>query len=110
MDTAAPGLGHNSQDIDINIEVRFFNSLSRYRPAGEAGNRLTLPAGSTIASILERFNIARRDVFVVFRNGRDVTPGLVGDAVRTSCEIEDGDVIALSGPVPYSYGYGAPVV
>ena len=24
--------------------------------------------------------------------------------------LEEGDVVALSGPVPYSYGYGAPVV
>ena len=24
--------------------------------------------------------------------------------------IDDGDVVALSGPVPYSWGYGSPVV
>jgi len=24
--------------------------------------------------------------------------------------VDDGDVIAFSGPVPYSFGYGAPIV
>ena len=43
-------------------------------------------------------------------NGRDVTPGRVGAPVSSDREIADGDIVALSGPVPYSYGYGAPVV
>lgn len=110
MDQALAGVGHNSGDAVINVEVRFFNSLHRHRPGDDSGRFLTLPVGSTVGNILSRFNIAEKDVFVVFRNGRDITPGLVGDAVRSSCEISDGDVIALSGPVPFSYGYGAPVV
>ena len=43
-------------------------------------------------------------------NGRDVTPGRVGAPVNSDREIAIGDIVALSGPVPYSYGYGAPVV
>jgi hypothetical protein len=43
-------------------------------------------------------------------NGRDITPGLVGDSIRDYHVLDDGDVIALSGAVPYSYGYGSPVV
>ncbi len=43
-------------------------------------------------------------------NGRDVTPSRVGAPVNRNREIADGDVVPLSGPVPYSYGYGAPVV
>ena len=39
-----------------------------------------------------------------------ITPGLVGDAVKDYHMIEDGDVVAFSGAVPYSYGYGSPVV
>ena len=41
---------------------------------------------------------------------RDVTPGRVGAPVNRDHEIVDGDVVALSGPAPYGYGYGAPVV
>ncbi|MEQ8665198.1 MAG: hypothetical protein RIC16_05685 [Rhodospirillales bacterium] len=110
MDQSLAGIGHNSVDAVINVEVKFFNSLHRHRPADDSGRFLTLPAGSTVGNILSRFSIAEQDVFLVFRNGRDITPGLVGDAVRSTCEISDGDVIALSGPVPYSFGYGAPVV
>ena len=110
MDQPAAGVGHNSGDAVINVEVKFFNSLYRHRPADENGCYLTLPVGSTIGNILRRFEIAEQDVFIVFRNGHDVTPGLVGDMVRSNCEVSDGDVIALSGPIPFSYGYGAPVV
>ena len=35
---------------------------------------------------------------------------LVGDDVKAYHVIENGDVVAFSGAVPYSYGYGAPVV
>jgi hypothetical protein len=39
------------------------------------------------------------------------SPGLYqGGNVNTEAGMNDGDVIAFSGPVPYSYGYGAPVV
>ena len=45
------------------------------------------------------------------RNGRDVTPGIYrGGVVNTEAVLDDGDVIAVSGPVPYSWAYGAPVV
>jgi hypothetical protein len=43
-------------------------------------------------------------------NGRDITPGRVGDGIRDYHVLDDGDVVALSGAVPYSYGYGSPVV
>jgi hypothetical protein len=59
---------------------------------------------------LEHWGLPKDKVFLVLRNGRDVTPGLVGAEVNVETALEDGDVIAFSGPVPYSYGYGAPVV
>ena len=101
-------LGHNSADIQVQAEVRLFNSISRY--AGKEGHASTiiLPAGSTVSDVLALFDIPRAKVFLVYVNGRDITPQL-GD-IRTTYVIEDGDVIALSGPVPYSYGYGAPIV
>ncbi len=41
---------------------------------------------------------------------RDVAPGRVGAPVNRGHEIDEGDVVALSGPAPYSDRYGAPVI
>jgi hypothetical protein len=49
------------------------------------------------------------EVFLALRNGRDVTASLHAE-LNTERTIDDGDVVALSGPVPYSWGYGSPVV
>ena len=44
-------------------------------------------------------------------NGRDVTPGVYrGGAINREAALKDGDRLAFSGPVPYSFGYGAPAV
>ena len=103
-------LGHNIKDAVISVEVRLFNSLTRYGGAEGWRRRLTLPAGTTVGELAARFAIPREALFLVLVNGRDITPGLVGDAVRCEHQVEEGDVIAFSGAVPYSYGYGAPVV
>jgi len=109
---SANPIGHNSADIDVRIEVRMFNSLWRY--GGEEGHvrKLALAAGSDVNDVLKHLKIPKQDVFLVFVNGRDITPEVLpklGNA-RTSYVIEEGDVLALSGPVPYSWGYGAPIV
>ena len=103
-------IGHNVQGVTITIETRLFNSIAKF--AGDEGPvcTLSLPAGSTVGDVIRHHKIPRDKIFLVMRNGRDVTPGLVGDAVNVNTVLDDGDVIALSGPVPYSYGYGAPVV
>jgi len=49
------------------------------------------------------------EVFLALQNGRDVTASLYAD-LNTERTVDDGDVVALSGPVPYSWGYGSPVV
>lgn len=103
------GIGDNSGGVEIEIEVRAFNSLARYLRDRSRRLVLSLPAGSSIADILERLGIPRSEVFLVLCNGRDISPGLCG-ALHTAFRPEHGDVIALSGPVPYSWGYGAPVV
>lgn len=105
-------IGHNSAGIVVRTEVRMFNSLWRY--GGEQGHvrQLDLRAGSDVNDVLKRLKIPKDEVFLVFVNGRDITPEVLprlGNA-RTGYIIEDGDVIALSGPVPYSWGYGAPIV
>ncbi len=37
-------------------------------------------------------------------------PGRVGAPVRGNHQFEDSVVVAFAGAVPYSYGYGSPVV
>jgi len=101
-------IGHNSGDLDVSVEIRFFNSIARYRTGRGLFETTRLPAGSDIADILRHYGIRADDVFLIFVNGRDITPELRG--LRTSYVLEDGDVVSLSGPVPYSWGYGAPVV
>ena len=103
-------LGHNARRATVTIESRLFNSLTKYSGTRSWRETFTLPAGSTIRDVLELWGLPRHEVFLVMRNGRDVTPGLVGAEVNVETALADGDVIAFSGPVPYSYGYGAPVV
>ncbi len=102
-------IGHNSADITLTVEVRLFNSLARFLPKQQRNPILAFQPGSTIADILERMNIPESEVFLALCNGRDVTPGL-DSGICTEYQFDEGDVIALSGPVPYSWGYGAPVV
>jgi len=109
--TDAPaGPGHNTDGALVHVESRLFNSLTKF--AGERSWRetFTLPAGSTIQDLVRIWQLPENEIFLVLRNGRDVTPGLVGNPVNLEPALEDGDVIAFSGPVPYSYGYGAPIV
>ncbi len=98
-------IGHNVGGVTIETEVRLFNSLFRFGGT----MRVALPVGSTIADLLARLGIRRGDVHLAMVNGRDVTPRLLG-GIETGHPIQEGDVVALSGPVPYSWGYGAPIV
>lgn len=106
-----PAIGHNSDGTVLRIEARFFNSLSKY--SGEPGlcRQVELPAGTRIGDLISMFALPLPEIFLVLKNGRDITPGLYqGGVVNEEAALDDGDVIAFSGPVPYSYGYGAPVV
>lgn len=102
-------IGHNIEGIFVTIETRLFNSLSRYAGSESPFRKLRLPAGSTVGDLLTRLAIPKEKVFLVLRNGRDVTRSLYG-GINTQAVLDEGDVIALSGPVPYSWGYGSPVV
>lgn len=105
-----PLLGHNTQNAVLRIEARFFNSLARYSKGGLV-QKIELEPGATVGDLIARFGLPLGEIFLVLRNGRDITPGLYqGGSVRTEVALEDGDVVAFSGPVPYSFGYGAPVV
>lgn len=109
--TTIAGIGHNAGAATMAIEIRLFNSLVRH--AGPEGpvRRLELEVGATVGDVVDRLRLPVDEVFLVLRNGRDVSPGLyaAGRIDRTAA-LDEGDVLAFSGPVPYSFGYGAPVV
>lgn len=106
----ARGIGDNSRQAPrISISARLFNSLSRYA-GGCAPVDLALEAGATVADVVRHFNVPVERIFLVLVNGRDVTRGTLSDPVDLTRELEEGDIVALSGPVPFSWGFGAPVV
>lgn len=108
---AAPGLGHNADGATINVEARFFNSLARYSGTDSLVRKLELPPGASVGDLIALLKLPVAEIFLVLRNGRDITPGLYqGGVVNTEVRLDDGDTIAFSGPVPYSWAYGAPVV
>lgn len=111
QELAPPSRGHNSSGITVSIEVRFFNSLAKYSGTEGLTRRLEVSADATIGSLVQDLGLPMKEIFLVLRNGRDISPGLYeGGNVNVEAGLADGDVIAFSGPVPYSYGYGAPVV
>lgn len=112
MNGAASGtIGHNSQDVSIRVEVRLFNSLAKYSNFLGESKVLEFPAGARIGDVVDQLKLPAPEVFLVLLNGRDVTPGPYrGGIINRERELENGDIVAFSGPVPYSYGYGAPVV
>lgn len=104
-------IGHNLAGNTIRIEVRLFNSLSKFTKSPTFAEKIDVPSDATVGDLIERFKLPLPDIYLVLKNGRDITPGLYqGGVVNTSTSFDDGDVIAFSGPVPYSPGYGAPVV
>lgn len=104
-------IGHNAHGTVLRIEARFFNSLAKYSGVDGLVRKVELEAGATVGDIIHMFGMPLPEIFLVLRNGRDITPGLYeGGNVNQNVALDDGDVIAFSGPVPYSYGYGAPVV
>lgn len=104
-------IGHNATETPITVEVRLFNSLSRHGGGLGPVQRMELTAGATVGDVVDRLRLPVGDIFLVLRNGRDVSPGLYGGGmVNREAVLDDGDVVAFSGPVPYSFGMGAPVV
>ncbi len=107
---SGPGIGDNSKDLTVAVEVRLLNCIAQY--AGSAGwcRKLEVPVGTAVSELANQLGIPFERLFLILVNGRDITPGLVGNRVNGNHQIEEGDVIAFSGAVPYSYGYGSPVV
>ncbi len=82
----------------MTVEIRLFNSLRRYGPA-----RQTVEAGRTVADLVRRLGIPPQEIHVVLLNGRVIE-------TADPRPLGPGDVLALSGPVPWSRGYGSAVV
>lgn len=102
-------IGHNSAGATIKIEVRLFNAMHTHGDPKAVAEPLEYRAGTTVGDVFRDLNLPMEHLFLILVNGRDVSPGCVGE-LRFTRELEDGDVLAFSGPVPYSFGYGAPVV
>jgi molybdopterin converting factor small subunit len=110
LNYSAPA-GHNAKGVTIRVQVRLFNTLARFTKNPAFREDVVVAADATVGDLIERFKLPVAGIFLVLRNGRDITPGIYqGGVVNTDAGLSDGDVIAFSGPVPYSYGYGAPVV
>ena len=90
----------------IEIEVCLFNSLSGYLPASPS--RLLVPPGTLAGELPKRLSIPAGKIYAAWRNGRDIMTTF-GGRVQEGIVLAAGDRIALSGPVPFSRGYGAPV-
>jgi hypothetical protein len=105
-------IGHNSGDVPVDVpvivRVKLFNSVIA-PGSGPRLHDLCFSAGATLADIVHELGIEKSALFIVWANGRDVTKRL-GDSINLDYMLEDGDEIALSGPIPYSWGYGSPVV
>lgn len=101
--------GDNIAGSEVQFEVRLYNSICALAGGGHDGISMRLPAGSSVGDLLAALAIPIQEVFLVLINGRDITPSLHG-GVRTDYYIQDGDRVAFSGPVPYGWGYGSPVV
>ena len=110
---AAASIGHNSQQAEVQFVVKGFNSISQYVAKHGAPREMSLPVGATLRDVKEVLGIPDFKIFLAMKNGRDVTAGLYPSrdpVVNLDVQIEEGDHISFSGPVPYSYGYGSPVV
>jgi len=92
----------------MELEVCLFNSLRKYG-AGAMVFPAYLPDGATVAELLRRLAVPAGEIYVAFRNGRSITP-VLGKTPDLDTVLEQGDRVALSGPVPFSRGYGAPIV
>lgn len=101
-------IGHNSGDVMVTVRAKLFNSVVE-PGSGPRLRDLTLAVGATLGDLVHQLDIKESALFIVWANGRDVTKRL-GDSINLDYILIDGDEIALSGPIPYSWGYGSPVV
>lgn len=88
----------------VTFEIRLFNKLQTYARDGKYRFELSVLREMTFRDLLGRLGIPAWEVFLAPRNGRNIELFPEDDVLH------HGEIIALSGPVPYSRGYGSPVV
>ena len=88
----------------VTFEIRLFNKLQTYARNGKHRFELSVPGEITFRDLLGKLGIPAREVYLALRNGRNIELFPEDDV------LQHGEIIALSGPVPYSRGYGSPVV
>lgn len=91
----------------IDVEICLFNSLTKYA-AQQPAFRLRVPPGTSAEELVRGLPIPPSEIYVAWRNGRNIMSTFGGE-IEDGVELCDGDRLALSGPVPFSLGYGAPV-
>ncbi len=89
---------------EIEIELRLFNSLGRYGSSGV----LQIPKNTTVGEVVANLAIPHHEIYVSWLNGHNIMESL-GGVLEAGHALEQGDVLALSGPVPFSRSYGTPV-
>jgi sulfur carrier protein ThiS len=92
MATARAGERRHGEDRgEIAVTVTLFADLRRYQPAGVDGpHRHTVPAGSTVADLLDAVGIPA---------GADVTVGLDGELANRTDPLHDGADVMLLSPM-----------
>lgn len=98
-------MGDNVRDAMMSIQVKLFNSCAD----GRGPRFMDVMAGTTVGEVARKVRLAEDRIFMVWVNGRDITQSLY-DGVNFHRVLEDGDVVAFSGPVPYQWGFGAPIL
>lgn len=94
----------------IQVEIRFFNSLTRYN-GGQVRRALAVPSPARVETVLRRLPVPESEIFLALLNGRNIMRGFgCGSGIEEELPLREGDTLALSGPVPFSRGYGAAVV
>ncbi len=92
------------------ITIRLFNTLSKYA-SGSTQWPVTLADGSTVGDALERLGLPEEEIFLLLHNGRNIMQGFgFNSGIDKDRILHDGDVLAFSGPIPFSRGYGAAIV
>ena len=97
------------ESVGITVQVRLINSLARLLLKKQRNLELTFQTGSTVGDMITHFGFSKSDVFLALCNNRDLTPDLDGD-INMGYQFTEGDAISLSGPIPHSWGYVAPVM
>ncbi|MCC6657554.1 MAG: hypothetical protein IT512_05150 [Rhodocyclaceae bacterium] len=91
----------------IEVEVHLYNSLVRFVRKYEP-LRVSLPEGAPPAEVARRLGIPEREIFAAWRNGHNILKSF-GGSFEDGIVLGHGDRLALSGPIPFSRAYGAPV-